>query len=100
MPRLSGPVPFRARGFTPRESSAAGAATLLLILVLWQVAAWRGWISTTFLSTPVDIARAIVALAQSGELWAHLSVSLQRLAVGWTVGTVAGLAVGFAAGLF
>jgi ABC-type nitrate/sulfonate/bicarbonate transport system permease component len=100
MPRLSGPVPFRARGFTPRESSAAGAATLLLILVLWQVAAWRGWISTTFLSTPVDIARAIVALARSGELWAHLSVSLQRLAVGWTVGTVAGLAVGFAAGLF
>jgi ABC-type nitrate/sulfonate/bicarbonate transport system permease component len=100
MPRLDGSVPFRARGFAPRESAAAGAATLVLVLALWQVAAWRGWISITFLSTPIDIARAIVALAKSGELWANLSVSLQRLAIGWAAGTAAGLAVGFAAGLF
>jgi len=100
VPRLDGPVRFRARGFAPRESPAAGAATLVLLLVLWQVAAWRGWISTTFLSTPLDIARAIAALAESGELWAHLSVSLQRLAIGWSAGTVAGLIVGFAAGLY
>ncbi len=100
MPRVDGPVPFRAGGFAPRQSSLAGAATLLLLLALWQMAAWLGWISTTFLSTPFDIARAIVALARSGELWAHFSVSLYRLAIGWTVGTAAGLAVGFAAGLF
>jgi NitT/TauT family transport system permease protein len=100
MPKLDGPVPFRARGFAPRESAAAGAATLILLLALWQIAVWLGWISTTFLSTPVDIARAIVALARSGELWANLSVSLQRLAIGWTVGTAAGLAIGFTAGLY
>jgi len=100
MPRVDGPVPFRARGFAPHESSLAGAATIVLLLALWQLAAWFGWISTTFLSTPFDIARAIVALARSGELWANFSISLYRLIIGWTAGTAAGLAVGFAAGLF
>jgi NitT/TauT family transport system permease protein len=93
-------VPFRAGGFAPRDHPLAGAATLILLVALWQVAAWRGWIATTFLSTPIDIARAIGALARSGELWAHLSVSLWRLAIGWSVGTVAGLAAGVAVGLF
>jgi NitT/TauT family transport system permease protein len=70
------------------------------LLALWQIAAWRGWISTTFLSTPIDIARAIVVLARSGVLWAHLNASLWRLGIGWAAGTVAGLLAGFAIGLF
>src|SRR6202011_2235778 len=36
----------------------------------------------------------------SGELWANLSASLQRLAIGWVAGTLAGLVVGIALGLF
>ena len=100
MPDREVAVPFRARGFAPRDYPAAGAATLILLLALWQIAAWRGWISTAFLSTPADIARAIAALARSGELWAHLDASLWRLAIGWAVGTAAGLVVGVAVGLF
>ena len=100
MPEPGARVPFRARGFAPRDFPSAGAATLVLLLALWQVAAWRGWMSTTFLSAPLDIARAIVALARSGELWAHFDASLWRLVVGWLAGTLAGLLVGFAVGLF
>lgn len=98
--RLGGPVVFRARGFAPRELPAAGAATLIGLVVLWQVAAWLGWISVSFVSDPVAIGRAIWALAASGELWAHLGASLQRLAIGWIAGTVTGLAAGLAIGLF
>jgi len=55
------------------------SATLLVLLALWQAAASLGWISTTFLSTPIAIGRAIAALATSGELWANLSASLHTL---------------------
>nr|WP_283949558.1 ABC transporter permease [Limobrevibacterium gyesilva] len=97
---MSGPIPFRARGFAPRDVPAAGVATLVALLALWQLAASLGWISTIFLSTPAGIAGAIRDLALSGELWMHLGASLQRLAIGWLAGTVAGLVVGFAIGLF
>jgi NitT/TauT family transport system permease protein len=93
-------VPFRARGFAPRAVPFAGAATLLGILALWQAGAWAGWFSGRFLPPPVAILRALWTLAASGELWAHLGASLRRFALGWALGTAAGLVVGFAAGLF
>ena len=45
---------------------------------------------TRFLPPPLAIGRAFWALAVSGELWRQLAPSLGRLAVGWSVGTVAG----------
>jgi NitT/TauT family transport system permease protein len=92
-------VPFRAAGFAPREHPLAGAATLIGILALWQAGAAAGLISTNFLSDPAQIAVALYHLALSGELWGHLAASLQRLAIGWLIGTLAGLALGFAVGL-
>ncbi|MBV8964335.1 MAG: ABC transporter permease, partial [Hyphomicrobiales bacterium] len=56
-------------------------------------------ISTMFLPAPIAIARALVQLALSGELWKHLGASLQRLAIGWSVGTVCGIAMGFLVGV-
>ena len=97
--RLSGPVPFRARGFAPRTLPAAGVATLLALVLLWQAGASAGWIDTRFLPPPLAIGRALLALARSGELWRHLGASLRRLAIGWTAGTIAGIAVGLLVGL-
>ena len=89
-------VPFRGGGFAPRDIPAASVGTLVGLVLLWQAGASLHWISTKFLPAPWDIARALYALAASGELWVHLSASLQRLAVG----TVAGLVVGLVVGLF
>lgn len=99
LPDLAGPVPFRARGFAPRTSAAASVATLVGLVVLWQVGASAGLLSTQFLPPPAAIARALWALALSGELWRHLGASLSRLLIGWSLGTVAGVAVGFMVGL-
>ncbi|MBN8891588.1 MAG: ABC transporter permease [Rhodospirillales bacterium 70-18] len=93
-------VPFRGGGFAPRDIPAASVGTLVGLVLLWQAGASLHWISTKFLPAPWDIARALYALAASGELWVHLSASLQRLAIGWAVGTVAGLVVGLVVGLF
>ncbi len=93
------PVPFRGGGFAPRESLAAGAATLLALVLLWQAAASLGLVSTLFLPAPVAIGRALWQLAASGRLWAELAPSLVRLVAGWALGTVAGVLAGLAAGL-
>ena len=93
-------VPFRAGGFAPRLRPAAGAATLLALLLLWEGGARLGLFATTFLSTPSGIGRALAGLAASGELWRHVAASLVRLGWGWLAGTAAGLAAGLAIGLF
>lgn len=98
--RVEGVVPFRASGYAPKRVPWASAATLIGLIALWQACASLGWVSTSFASSPVAIGRALYALAASGELWGHLSASLQRLAIGWVIGTLAGLVVGVALGLF
>ena len=99
MPEIAGPIPFRARGFAPRLVPAAGAATLVGLVLLWQAAASAGLISTQFLPPPLAISRALETLAVSGELWKHLGASLHRLAIGWSLGTVCGIAIGFLVGV-
>lgn len=93
-------VAFRGGGFTPRNRAWAGAATLAGLVALWQAGASAGMIPTLFLPAPAAIARTLWHLAVSGELWTHLSASLWRLAIGWSLGTLFGIGVGLAAGLW
>jgi NitT/TauT family transport system permease protein len=95
-----GTVPFRGGGFAPRDRAWASAATLLGIVAAWQAGAWAGLVPTLFLPAPVAIARALWALAVSGELWLHASASLLRLGAGWVAGTVSGIGAGLAVGLW
>jgi len=98
--RLDGPVPFRGGGFAPRDRAWAAAATLVVVLAVWQAASSVGLIRTLFLPPPLSIGRALWSLTISGVLWQNLSVSLLRLGIGWSVGTVLGIGMGLAVGLF
>ena len=40
--------------------------TPLVLLVLWQAASWRGWLSPTVSASPIEVARAAVHLWQVG----------------------------------
>jgi NitT/TauT family transport system permease protein len=94
------PVTFRGAGFVPRAGRYSGWIALLLVIALWQLAGSTGLVNPLFLPAPLAIGRAIYQLAISGALWHHLSASLMRIGVGWVLGTFAGIAVGFAIGLF
>ena len=94
------PVAFRGAGFIPSAGRYSGWIALSVVLVLWQVAGAMSLVNPLFLPTPSAICRAIYQLAVSGALWHHLSWSLMRIGVGWVLGTIAGVAVGFAIGLF
>ena len=93
-------VPFRGGGFAPGTRRAAAWIVFAVLLGAWQVGSDLGAISPLFLPSPREIAMAFWSLVESGDLWRHLGASLYRLAWGWSLGTVAGLAVGFAVGMF
>ncbi len=93
-------VPFRASGYNPQTYGAISLLTLIATIALWQLAASQGWISTQFASSPEAILQSLRNLYASGELWEHLSASLQRLAIGWVIGTITGIIFGLLLGLF
>ena len=92
-------VEFRGAGFAPIAGRRAGWIALALVIAVWQLAGSAGWVNPLFLPAPTAIMRAIYRLALSGALWQHLSYSLLRIGTGWMLGTLAGVAAGFAIGL-
>jgi sulfonate transport system permease protein len=72
----------------------------LVLLVLWQASAQWGWLSNRILPAPLDVAKAAIALARSGELWTHVAVSTWRALLGFAIGGSLGLALGLLTGTF
>ncbi len=93
-------VPFRGGGFAPRSRRLAAWIAFALVLALWQAGSRLGYIHPLTLPSPEEILAALIELARSGDLWRHLSASLGRLTLGWSLGTLAGLAVGLSLGMF
>ncbi len=94
------PVPFRGGGFRHRPSLVIGPVVFLILLALWETGSRTGVISPIALPAPSEALGAFRDLWETGMLWKHLSASLYRLVVGWSLGTAAGVAVGLAIGLF
>jgi len=100
MPDAQKPVPFRGGGFRPRPIKGVGLAVFVLLIALIEFGTRSGWISPLTLPRPNDVVGAFVDLWESGLLFAHLTPSLIRLAVGSALGVGAGIAVGVLIGLF
>ena len=94
------PVPFRGGGFRHRPLGLVAPLVFVLVIGLWELGSRTGVISNIALPAPSEAAAAIVELARSGLLWKNLGVSLYRLIVGWSLGTLLGVAVGIMVGLF
>lgn len=93
------PWPGLARGL--RRIGAASAALLLpaLLLVVWQVAVERHWVSAQILPPPSRVLETFGELWASGDLGFQLSISLQRVLIGSLIGGALGLLLGLAMGL-
>ncbi|MCW5299339.1 aliphatic sulfonate ABC transporter permease SsuC [Herbaspirillum lusitanum] len=88
------------------SSNGFGATQLLSwalpvgLIVVWQIAAQLGWLSSRILPEPWAVLRAAWNLSVSGELWTHLGVSTGRAASGFAVGGGLGLLLGLLTGTF
>ena len=71
----------------------------LVILGVWQAVTVSGLVPPYRLPPPATVVDAAIQLAQSGDLWIHIAISLQRVLLGFAVGSVIGLAVAAIVGL-
>lgn len=78
---------------------AGYAVSVIAILALWQYASSQAVITMLFPS-PVSTWRTAVRLAQEGRLWMDVLASLQRIAIGFTLGSLAGVVLGLMMGSF
>jgi NitT/TauT family transport system permease protein len=93
-------VPFRGGGFRPRPIGMVAPAVFVVLIALWEVGSRTGVISNIALPAPSEALGALADLIETGMLWKHVGASVSRLVLGWTLGTIAGVAVGFMIALF
>lgn len=93
-------VAFRGGGFAPRPVGIVGPIVFVTLILLWELGSRMGWISALILPAPSAALGALEDLYRSGLLFKHLGASLERLVLGWCLGTLAGIGVGISAGLF
>lgn len=67
------------------------------LLIFWQWAAGT-LIRETFLAKPTSIMWRLYELFATGEIWVHIRVTLTEVVIGFLMGGVLGLAVGFVLG--
>lgn len=66
-------------------------------LGIWQLTVSAGWVSRFMMPSPMDVVKAIGALAADGSLREHLSESLLRVGMGYLIAAAIGLPIGFCA---
>ncbi len=96
----SAQVPFRGKGFVPKPAGVIAPLVFAALIMFWEFGSRSGFISALVLPAPSEALEAFMQLVDSGMLWKHLSASLYRLLIGWSSGTILGVIVGLAIGLF
>ena len=71
------------------------AVLLAAFLSVWDVATRRGWIDPFFVSQPTVLAAQIADWISSGFIFRHLWVTMQETIIGFLLGTLLGVTVGF-----
>lgn len=97
------------QGAAARERSAARrrarrkiityVLSFVTIFSLWHIMATYVIPSVLF-PPPWPVAERMVEMIRTGDLWAHVSISLQRILIGFTLGSIAGVAIGLLMGSF
>jgi sulfonate transport system permease protein len=79
--------------------ASLGLALPVVLLVVWSLACKREWVPPQLLPPPDMVKDTFIDEVRSGDLWANVRISLERVLVGFAAGSAAGLALGTAMGL-
>ncbi len=101
-PRQPQPLPLLRRPLRGPASVSVGAASVLLILLVWYFVTSQGLISPLSLPPPGDVLTVFrdfsVAPYLGATLWGHALESLTIVLGGWLVGGLVGLPLGILIG--
>jgi NitT/TauT family transport system permease protein len=61
----------------------------------WELGAWRWPSVARLVSQPTEIARGLVEVVASGTIWQHVQTTLTEMAVGYAIGAITGVILGF-----
>ena len=93
------PSPPKARrGVSPR--TAVGIASVLGVLLLWQLLSSLGVLSELVFSSPAAVVQAGASEVQSGEFWRLAARSASAFAIGYGLAALIGLPLGVCVGWF
>jgi sulfonate transport system permease protein len=95
-PVLSSPS---ARLASRVSAKSVGLIVPAALLLLWKVAADRGWAPPQFLPPPSIVLRTFGEQYESGELFTNFAISLGRVAGGFGIGALLGVVLGIVMGL-
>ncbi|MGE3782888.1 MAG: ABC transporter permease [Alphaproteobacteria bacterium] len=71
------------------RTAASGLAVPLILLFFWELSGRLGWVRPTLLPPPSAVLATVIDLAQRGELWTHVEITLIRVLLGFLLGAVA-----------
>lgn len=82
------------RSFWERRSTriVGGLILPLVILGVWQAVTVSGLVPPYRLPPPASVVQAGIQLAENGDLWINIAISVQRVLQGFALGSVVGLA--------
>ncbi len=69
-----------------------------IIIILWEIVVRAGYVEPLFFPPPSLILATLLELLKTGELQAHIYISLQRVFFGFLLGTIPGLILGLIMG--
>lgn len=75
-----------------RRLSIFRVISIIGFFVIWQSIGWlneaNGWFNPVYLPTPIAIVHAGIEMASDGSLWTNILISLQRIFLGVSIGTI------------
>lgn len=95
-PGASAARPFWSR---PIVRVVGGLVVPLVLLLAWQIVSVTGVVPAYRLPAPATVVAAAIEMSRTGELWMHIAISVQRVLLGFTIGSIVGLAAAAIVGL-
>lgn len=92
-------APRRSIWDRPWARVLGGLLVPIAVLLLWQLVTSTGAIPAYRLPPPASVVQAGIELHERSELWRHVAISVQRVVIGFAIGSLIGLAAAALVGL-